>query len=711
MKQHPAVGDKLDERRMPMRRLEEIVDQIIGEVAKDEDDRREWMERQRRYYLRRYVRVDRNTDYPWPGASDIVIPTIDMTIDRVKSTISRVLFTNPLANFNARNAIAQDRVQAEKTYFSWLLSKRMRDFRKQAKYLLDDILCVGVGIGKVSWEYRTEKRWHILKKENLPQQFQNMFPEDFAGKTQQLQRGIIPLLPEERKARMQQNRGEIEEVFKQELNLDAKEPHDQEAIKEIFKLFTGEKEEVRYQTREVLANNPRLDAIDYQDFIVPSCTHDLQKAPRLTQKIFLTESEFLARARDEKWIGPAVTKVLESKRGEEHKRSNNRSRRRGDTSTDDSRRQREGLYSDGSIDLIEIWEHYRWEDLSGGKDPGRVCYLLHPGTRTVLKKPQGIFHSHGLFPFVAIRMEENSGRFYSSRGIPEKLDDIDHEITQRHRAKLNKLELMVPTFKYRFGSQLNPDAMRFRPGAMLPVMRMDDIDPIQVPDYTFHEEREENTLETMTQRYIGAVDTGLTNTKNLSEARTATEISAIQRSATEALSARIEIIQDGFRQIYQMIWDLENQWGSSYIFEKVTGSPKRRLTSEQIKWDFTLDPEGTVMTKDPQAEEQKAFQRMDILVKLAGMEPELIGYKYAIDAGAAVKDWLDRSAPNESKVLLRERTPEEIQQIQQARQGQAELAQRLETGQPVSPQEMMTAAKEFKKVAPNPKTRIIQRGA
>lgn len=708
MKQHPASVDGLDLKRMTMDTLKRRVDTICAEVAKDEDDRHEWLDRQRRYYLRRHVRVDRGTDYPWPGAADIVIPTIDMEIDRVKATMARVIFTKPNVDFQARNATSADRIACYKTFFDWLLRTGIRDFKEQLLYLIDDVLSIGVGVAKISWDYRTEKRFHILRSQDLPSSFKRIFPDTFEGISQSIGAGVVPTLPSEREQLFGARRPEIERNIARDLNLDPEEEHDKKAIAQIFQLFTGKVKEVRYSTREVLANNPRLDAVDHQDFIVPACVHDIQSAPRLTHKIFLTESEFQSRARDAGWIKSAVRLVLDRKRAEDDTRASVRARR-GYSETDDARRHREGLLNDASSDLIEVWEHYRWEDVDGDGEPERVCYLIHPGTKTVLANPTGLFYSHGLFPFVDVRMELNSPRYYSSRGIPEKIDDLDHEITKRHRAKLNKLEMLAPMFKRRLGANLSADNIRFIPGGIIDVFRMDDLEPVQIPDFTFPDEREENNLNTLIQRYIGALDTGLSDQKNLSEARTATEINAIQRSATEALSYRVEIFQTGIRRIYQMIWDLWNQWGSSDTFERVTGKPMDRLTSEQIKWDFSMDPIGSIQSTDPIQEEQRAFQRLDVLTRLlTQIPPEALGIKYEINLGEALSQWIHRSSTNDAKIILRERSPEEQQQLLQQRQALAERAERLKANAGVTPEELIEMSREASKRSPHGRqTRLV----
>ncbi len=80
--------------------LEEWLSELSQKTRSDEDNRSRWVADQNHNYNRRYGLLGRGTDYPWPGASDIVIPMSDITIDRVKPTILG-LITNatPVVSF------------------------------------------------------------------------------------------------------------------------------------------------------------------------------------------------------------------------------------------------------------------------------------------------------------------------------------------------------------------------------------------------------------------------------------------------------------------------------------------------------------------------------------------------------------------------------------------------------------------------------------
>ncbi len=310
---------------------------------------------------------------------------------------------------------------------------------------------------------------------------------------------------------------------------------------------------------------------------------------------------------------------------------------------------------------------------------------LHPGTNTLMRDIREVPFEHGLWPFVQVKFEINDGRFYSPRGVPEKIDDLDLEITKRHRNKLNNMDMMVPTFTYRFGSELNPDTFHFMPGEMYPVVNHDDLQALQVPDRTLADEREENILLTWNERYLGGVDINLAAQGTLSEARTAREITAIQQSAALTLGYRGQVLQFGMRQIYRMLWDLWQQWGPEEVWIKVTGEEMVRVTKSEILGDFDIEPVGTVESIDPQVESQRALNRLTVITQLVQQfGPDPLGEEHRLDVPAAILDWLRKDDIAASELIAVPRTTQEVTALREQQATEAELARRLDQNQPIS---------------------------
>jgi hypothetical protein len=706
MKQHPAVIEDTGTHKKSLAKAQEMINDIVTMVRDDEKSRNEWEHRSAKYYRRRYMREDLGTDWPWPGASDIVMPTIDMTIDRLKSTISRVIFTRPNVSFKARNVESQGKTKKAELFFDWLLNEGIPDFREEVFIGLDSMLQYGFAAFKVYWDFRTRMVERLVRREDLgAADMEQIVPDAARSLANNLfvrsgrvlpQSSATTVLKSQIRQFMNANESDIKLLIARKWNLDDSEEVDKKAIQKIFTFLKEQKEEVRFRTKEILANNPRLATVAPEDLIVPGQTHGLQEASRITHRLFLSKSTFRQRGKDQGWSDSAVRQILEANT------TTHKQRTRGvpNSTIERDRDNREGLNQHEQNDLIEIWEHYCWMDVNGDGVAEPVVSHIQPDTKLLLKDIQEIPFEHGEFPFVQMKFEINDRRFYSSRGVPEKIDDIDREITYRHRNKLNNMDMMVPTFTYRYASEFNPDNVQFIPGEMYPVLQQDDIQPLAVPDRTLNDEREENILLTWNERYLGGFD-ALSAQQNISEARTATEVQALQRSASEVLSYRAMIVQLGMKKIYRQIWALWNQWGPEETFIRVTRSRMEKLTKTEIQGQFDIVPVGTIETTDPVLEAQRALARLDVLTRMKQLEGQgLLGTDFEIRLDEALRLFLEKDNAIDSELVMRERTEQEKQLIQQQQARRQALIEAAQTNQPQTIPEMKAALAEIKREAP-----------
>jgi len=706
MKYHPDTDRPT--KRLSLSDTQQLVADIVNRVDGDTRSRQTWINRQAEYIDRRYCRSFRNTNWPWPDASDIVMPTIDMTIDRMKSTLSRVVFSDPMATFRARNPADAPRVQSCSEFFDWLLNEKMEGFREQLLIGLDAQLQHGFAIFKVFWDYRTRRQTQVLKRNQLPREYQKLAPGHSDATSNELYRtkGRNTISTQEQAQAIEADRENVEQRIANEWGLDIEDRDDKEALAKIVNFFKGSDDSVTFKTRTLLANNPRVLAVDPQDIIVPKTTKGIQDAQRITHRVYLTESDFKDRARDGKWSRKAVDAILAG-------RNEYRDRGQRDLTREtwtQNRDHREGIDQLENDSLIEVWEHYFRYDVDGDGQDETAVVTIQPGSKLMLTNIRELPFSHGEYPFIQSKFELNDDRYYSSRGVPEKIDDIDLEITKRHRNKLNNMDMMVPTFTYRFGSQLNPKNFSYQPGEMYPVVNHDDLMPMQIPDRTRTDTNEENDLLMWNENYLGGAQQQMAAQGNIHEARTATEIQSINKSASLTLSYRAEILQIAMKALYQQVWALWNQYGPEEVYIHVVGKPMKHMTKKEIRGKYDIIPVGTVATVSPEMEAQKALKRLMILIDLKAKLGPMggMGMRYEMNLGEAVMDWLRKEDNLVANLLVRERTPEEIQQLQQQMQQQRAEQERiktmsdaLEAGIEMTPEEIKEMLPEIKKNAPH----------
>jgi len=684
--------------------LNGLVQNIIGNVQQDDNDRARWLQRQQHYYSRRYCRTDRGTNYPWPGASDIVMPTIDMTIDRLKSAFLRLAFPGDKpAIFQTHRQENDIDIRQGENFFNWLITQGMKDLQSQLSVAFDYLLQYGIAPVKTFWDFRSRKVKRVIYKAEILRRYNTIIKD--LSKTISRSRRNLNNNPEIVKRIGDETIEALRPLIARDYGLSKEEPDDIETLNNIMAGLKTSNSAIEIEILEIEYNAPRTIAVAPEDLIIPIGTNDFRNCTRKTHRLFLTESTFIDRASNNGWSQTAVNKVLDQKNKDPY--GNSSSTFSQLRILDLERDSREGLISTNTDDLIEIWETHFWlpkkKNVKGGRH-SRVWSMIHPSTGSLLKSIKEEPYIHGGDPFDCFRFEVNDDRYYSSRGVPEKIDDLDWEITLRHRAKLNKIEMMVPAFTKRISSILDPDQINWIPGEFYNVNDHDDLRPIVIPDQTLPDDREELQLSTWIERYLGASVDMLASQGRIHEARTATEISAIGQGADLALDMRIRTLHDGLRLVFDKIWDLWNQWGDLGIeaqgaYYKVTGEVFSRNSPIEIRNNYSIIPAGKVANSDPRVEANKAFNRYQTLLQAKQLELQTQGTifngTHTIDLGEALSRWLERDNFVDARALIRKYTPEEIQMREAQMAQEMQQAQEAEERRSLSEAHDLSAQREI----------------
>ena len=141
---HPGELDGI--RGYSPKDIEDTINDLVGNVHRDDNDRSAWITKQQTGLERRYARLDRGTDWPWPGAADMVMPVEDMKIEEMKSVLNRVTFGSTYADFILNRPapdLARQQVH-DKIFFNWMVMERIRDFRQQLTIAYDTLLQYGI---------------------------------------------------------------------------------------------------------------------------------------------------------------------------------------------------------------------------------------------------------------------------------------------------------------------------------------------------------------------------------------------------------------------------------------------------------------------------------------------------------------------------------------------------------------------------------------
>jgi hypothetical protein len=662
---------------------------LVKRVHEDFENRANWVQAREHFFARRYCLEGRNPSTPWVGSSNIVLPLIDKKIDELKPQyVNMIVAARPPVTCKAVRPQYQKKVRNVELLFDWLVHEGSPRFTHEMIMGDDDCLETGRAIVKTYWRYETRQAPGMLTSARLPGRLQPLIvsQRDEQHANQLFAQaggpgGAAIVLTRREFDRMSDP---IREVVKREFDLDEEEPRDRKAITGIMAwLRGGAKGELKFESRDTVLNVPAIRAVSGLDFVVPeNATDDIEEHERFVEIMYLTSQQLRAATADQKLNKTAVDHLIQKRKkgGESDNKGGGPSNWQRNM-MEIREASREGTSGAGNNDLFEIWKCCtRLTEEAGGRDEKVIALIAADSPEAPLKIKK---HSRpsGNWGYSTYTFELNKRRWYAARGVPEKLDDIEAEITAQHRAKLNRMAIVTtPTIKYRPGKHINPNTMKFFPGQMWPTndphndvmeLQFAQLDPVFDSEVQF--------LRTFCESYLGGPDYGITGNSNLTESRTATEINSINSQARQSLSMRGLLKKLAYDQVWREFFDMWHTMGPDEVYIQVTGGDEPlRLTKEELQGQFLLQCTGTIGSSDPVMEAQKAQNRLALLAQI--QNAGLLGMKYELDLGEAIRDWLEKDDIRLSKLVLRERSPQEIKQMQQeqqqakAQQAQQELA-------------------------------------
>lgn len=657
---------------------------LVKNIHEDFGNRQGWVQAREHYLSRRYCQEWRNPTTPWVGSSNVVLPLIDKKIDELKPQyVNMIVAARPPVTCHAIEPQYQRKTRNVELWFDWLVHTGSPRFVDETILAVDDCLEMGRGIIKSYWRYETRTTPTHLTASRLPKELRPLIvaqgDEKQAGNLFVAAGGPGGAIVLTRRE-FDQRRDQVGLVIQRAFDLDPDEAKDKKAIGEVMAWFrAGAKGPLKFESRDIVINVPAIRAVSPLEFIVPeNATNDIEEHERIVEVMRFTPQQLRTYATDNKLIKSNVDELLDKrKKGGENKGGGKSNWQK--ELIDLQQSSREGVSGAHNDDLIDVWKVSTRMSVTEGGPEKKVIALIPADTPDMPLKIKAHSRPSGMWGYHSFTFELNKRRWYAPRGIPEKIDDIEAEITAQHRAKLNRMAIVTaPTFKYRAGKGINPATMKFFPGQMWPTndpnndmieTKFSQLDPVFDNEVQF--------LRTFVESYLGGPDYGLTGNSTLTEARTAEEIRAVQGQARQSLAMRGLLLKLAYDEAFTEIFNLWHTIGPEEVYIRVTGGDEPiRLTKEDLQGKYILQCTGTIGSSDPTAEAQKAQARILLLaqIKQAG----LMGLEYDINMGELIRDWMEKDDIRLMKRVLIERTPEQIQQAQQEMQKAQAQAQQQE---------------------------------
>lgn len=309
--------------------------------------------------------------------------------------------------------------------------------------------------------------------------------------------------------------------------------------------LVGDEEE--YERQEIVYDGPMMTAIPIEDVkIIGQKVQDIDEADMVIHDQFYTKSDVVKLSHQGFFEPDAVDMVI---------------RREPTLSGDRTNDSRDIKEQQDLIDGIDT------QDPLSGKPGYRVqeCYLRYDIDDDGIDEELVVWREEvsgtimritylervsptGKRPFVLKKFIPVKGT-WKGVGLAEMLYGINNLIDYMTNQRLDAASLQIlPIFKHRASSGINPQEMRFAPGSSLPVDDINDIAPLQVGGNLASGYKEEEIANQYKAKLSGITDLAFGSMQSQGATRTATGTAALVSELNANLDIFIKRYQRGYRK-------------------------------------------------------------------------------------------------------------------------------------------------------------------
>jgi hypothetical protein len=315
--------------------------------------------------------------------------------------------------------------------------------------------------------------------------------------------------------------------------------------------------------------------IETADRIVDVQTYSVESYKRLDPNVYKTDDE---------------TVRLITGTGEEEEQSDSDVRQR--------RLLREGITHSNSNRII-IWECWTRQK------SGWMCQTLSPLAPEIqIRQPFKCPYQHGLPPFVTAVYEEKEAGWYSPRGLVEILATFEAECTETLNQKKDCMRLYNnPVFTSERDIP-NTANLNVRPGQILPFK----VAPVVMREPPINLDQHLVLMRDIGQQLVSVPDFALSDVKNTSDTRSATEINAITAASQQGSDLRMRVFRLGLGRLYRMCWSLLRQYAADDL-KMVIDDRVVEVSKDAIADVYRIIPSGSADGVNKQVLYAKAATR------------------------------------------------------------------------------------------------------
>jgi len=562
-----------------------FIRKLAQKVRQDDQDRQVWKDKQVVAYNAR-LGLKRRTNRPYPGASEVPIPITDKFIVKLKSmfvsvaTLMKKQIVVTLDDGEVKTPETKMSANKIEQALNNLVKKRDFGWAKKVTLFVDYFLENGHAVFKIIEKFFSKT---INRKINIEDNFSI---EDLK---------LLKTLKKE----------ELRQVLAQREEMDIEDKDDLREIDKAIEQFRSGKKVLTFTKKEIYSE-PTVIPERGLRIIVPSSGTETQRLPRITHDMWMTYQELRDKA-DKGIYDKKTVDSLDPEGGVTD-----------DGLTNTSWAVSEGLSTmDTKSGLFNVRESQTWYDNTkwvftwieeGGHTPDKNETPIHD--LRVLQELE-FPYDHGMWTYVKHDYEVKNTRWYSSRGVPEKIRGLHQTIEKMYNARLIRDELNnAPMWRVSKQLGMAGDEIRMRPGQVIQG-EPGEIEMLNKGITTdVSSERLEQQAKAYAEEYLSITDFSQRNAVNQGSARTATEIQAINQASTRQVNMDIALFLDTLSEVAQHMYLILKQAVDRPM--KVAGvllRPEDFLVKTIVSWSGSLD------ATDSQMQQARAIQRMQTIMQ------------------------------------------------------------------------------------------------
>lgn len=569
----------------PGSKRHEFIKSLAAKVRQDDQDRQSWKDKQIVAHNSR-MGLRRRTNRPYPGAAEVPIPITDKFITKLKSmfvSVATLMKKQIVVTLDDGEAITPEtKASAERIERALNNLIRKRDFgwAKKVTLFVDYFLENGHAVFKVIEKFFSKTISRTI---------------DVAGNFSEDEIKYLKSL----------SKNELRMILANREEMDIEDDEDLKQIDSAIAQLKADKKVIKFTKKEIYSE-PTVIPERGLRIIVPSSGTETQRLPRICHDMWMGYQELKTQA-SKGIYDKASVNSLDPDGGTND-----------DTLTNISWAISEGVSTlDTSSGLFNVRECQTWYEgekwvFTWVENCGTSSADSHESPRDIvilqeLKLP----YDHGMWTYVKHDYELKNTRWYSSRGVPEKIRGLHQTIEKMYNARLVRDEMNnAPMWRVSKQLGMAGDEIRMRPGQVIQG-EPGEIEMLNKGITTdVSSERLEQQAKAYAEEYLSITDFSNRSAVNAGSARTATELQLINQASTRQVNMDISLFLDTLSEVANHMYLIAKQ-----AVTKPTKLGGVVLTPEDFMVKVIVSWSGSLDATDSQMQMQKAMTRMGIVMQ------------------------------------------------------------------------------------------------